>query len=54
MSQMGCVIRAVNKLFRQRDEQALAHQKDPILFQAAKDFKAAIDNFEQRFKEKKK
>lgn len=54
MSQMGCVIRAVNKLFKQRDEQALAYQKDPLLFRAAKTFKVAIDDFEQRFKEKTK
>lgn len=53
MSQMGRVIRAVNKLFRQRDEQALAYQRDPILFQAVRIFKHAIDDFEQRAKEKK-
>lgn len=54
MSQMGRVIQAVNKLFRQRDEIALAYQRYPPLFHAAKAFKVAIDDFEQRVKEKKK
>lgn len=54
MSQMGRVIRAVNQLFRQRDEQLLAYQKDTTLFYAARDFKTAIECFEKRHREKLK
>lgn len=53
MSQMGKVIKEVNSLFRQRDEQLMAQQRDMTLFEAAKQFKAAIDDFEVRNKEKK-
>jgi len=52
MSQMGRVIKAVNSLFRQRDEQILAEKRDPTLFAAVVVFKAAIDDFERREKEK--
>lgn len=52
MSQMGKVIKEVNSLFRQRDEQLMAQRRDPELFSAAKTFKAAIDDFERRHKEK--
>ena len=50
MSLMGKVIRAVNRLFNDRGEQILAEEKDPQLFKAAGEFKAAIDKFEGRVK----
>lgn len=54
MSQMGKVIKEVNKLFNDRGEQVLAERRDPPLFEAVKKFKGAIDDFEVREKEKKK
>lgn len=53
MSQMGKVIKEVNKLFNDRGEQVLAERRDPLLFEAAKKFKGAIDDFEAREKEKR-
>lgn len=50
MSQMGKVIREVNKLFNCRGEQVLAMRRDMQLFEEAKKFKAAIDDFEVRAK----
>ena len=52
MSQMGKVIKEVNKLFNDRGEQVLAMRRDEKLFGAAKEFKGAIDDFENREKER--
>lgn len=52
MSQMGNVIREVNKLFNDRGEQVLAQRRDEKLFGAAKEFKSAVDDFEAREKER--
>lgn len=53
MSQMGKVIKEVNKLFNERGEQVLAERRDPKLFEAAKVFKSAIVDFEIRDKERR-
>jgi len=50
---MGKVIQEVNRLFNNRGEQVLAMRRDEKLFNAAKEFKGAIDDFEVRNKEKK-
>ena len=50
MSQMGKVIQEVNRLFNNRGEQVLAMRRDEKLFNAAKEFKGAIDDFEVRNK----
>ena len=52
MSQMGKVIKEVNKLFNDRGEQVLAMRRDEKLFGAPKEFKGAIDDFENREKER--
>lgn len=52
MSHMGAVIKAVRRLFMNRGEMLAAQNRDPQLYQAARNFNKEIDAFEDREKER--
>ena len=52
MSHMGAVIKAVRRLFLNRGEMLAAQNRDPQLYQAARNFNKEIDAFEDREKER--
>jgi len=49
---MGVVIKAVRRLFNSRGEMLHAKERDETLFNAAREFNQAIDDFENREKQR--